>query len=147
MIRNMDERVGYHIGLAAHFLQNNYNQKLAEYELTVAQAKVLFMLVNYGDQLQSELQNRLYIKGSTMNGIIDSMLKKQLIEKKDSQNDRRSKLIILTEKGKLLEEKLWLETQDMDAELLKDFSHEEKLLLLAWLKRIKKNLLEYKEEI
>lgn len=145
MIRNMNERVGYHIGVAAHFLQNSYNQKLSEYDLTVAQAKVLYMLVNHGDQLQSELQNRLYIKGSTMNGIIESMLKKQLIDKEDSDIDRRSKLIILTEKGRTLEEKLWLGTQDMDEELMKGFSDEEKQLLLVWLKKIKKNLIENKE--
>ncbi|OIJ18105.1 MarR family transcriptional regulator [Anaerobacillus alkalidiazotrophicus] len=139
MIRNLDERVGYQIGVAAHLIQNTYNHKLSEYDLTVAQAKVLYMLVNYGEQLQSELQNRLFIKGSTMNGIIDSMLKKQLIEKNDSKTDRRSKIITLTEKGKILEEKLWLSTKAMEIELMKGFSNEEKQLLLAWLKRITEN--------
>ena len=140
MKRNMNDRVGYHIGVAAHFIQNNYNQKLAEFDLTVAQAKVLFMLVNYGDQLQSELQSRLYIKGSTMNGIVDSLLKKHLIEKMDSETDRRSKIILLTEKGKSLEETLWLETERMEEDLMKGFSHEEKHQLLTLLKRIKQNL-------
>ena len=136
----MNDRVGYHIGVAAHFMQNNYNQKLAEFDLTVAQAKVLFMLVNYGDQLQSELQSRLYIKGSTMNGIIDSLLKKDLIEKIDSETDRRSKIIVLTNKGKALEETLWLETEHMEEDLMIGFSPEEKQQLLTMLKRIKQNL-------
>ncbi|OIJ11570.1 MarR family transcriptional regulator [Anaerobacillus arseniciselenatis] len=140
MKRNIDDRVGYHIGVAAHFLQNNYNQKLAEFALTVAQAKVLFMLINYGDQLQSELQSRLYVKGSTMNGIVDSLLKKDLIEKNDSETDRRTKIIVLTEKGKALEETLWLETEHMEKDLMKGFSDNEKNQLLTLLKRIKQNL-------
>jgi DNA-binding MarR family transcriptional regulator len=145
MIRNMDDRVGYHIGIVAHFLQNSYNLVLAEYELTIAQAKVLYMLVKFGDQLQLELQNRLYIKSSTMNGIIESMIKKQLINKKDNDSDRRSKIISLTEKGRVLEARLWLGTKDMDAVLLKGFTEAEKQLLLSSLKRIKHNLLENKE--
>lgn len=142
MFRNIDERVGYHIGVAAHFIQNNYNQKLAEYELTVAQGKVLYMLVNFGDQLQAQLQQRLYIKASTMNGIIDSMLKKQLIEKNDSATDRRSKIISLTKKGRLLEDKLWLGSQHVEGEIIEGLSPEDKQLLLSLLKRVTKNLQE-----
>ncbi|MCT8137163.1 MarR family transcriptional regulator [Anaerobacillus sp. CMMVII] len=146
MIRNIEENIGYHIGVVAHFIQNNYNDKLSDYDLTVSQAKVLYMLVNHGEQLQTELQNRLYIKGSTMNGIIESMLKKQLIDKQDSDNDRRSKVITLTKKGRELEEKLWLGSQDMDAELLRGFSNSEKQLFLSALQRMKKNLLVDNEE-
>lgn len=140
MIRNIDERVGYHIGIAAHMIQNSFNQKLAQYDLTVAQAKVLFLLVQYGDQLQSELQNRLFIKASTMNGIIDSLLKKQLLNKCDSETDRRSKLISLTEKGKKLEETLWKDTHQLDESLLQGISQKEKQLLLKTIKTIITNL-------
>lgn len=145
MLRNTDDHVIYQIGTVAHFIQNNFNQKLAEFNLTVAQAKVLFNLVNYGNQPQSDLQQRLYVKASTMNGVIETLLKKQLIEKRDNRNDRRSKLIILTQKGKELEEKLWQESENMDKHLLKGFSMEEKHLLLGWLKRIKTNVLEENE--
>ncbi|TWI59185.1 MarR family winged helix-turn-helix transcriptional regulator [Halalkalibacter nanhaiisediminis] len=139
-MRNLDDRVGYHIGIVAHLMQNKFNQKLSEFGLTVAQSKVLFLLVQHGEQLQSELQNRLYIKASTMNGIIDSMLKKGLIEKIDSTLDRRQKQIVLTEKGELLEERLWDEVGEMDDSLMKGFLPEERQLFLAWLRKISNHL-------
>lgn len=134
MSRNIEDHVGYHILLSAHFIQNLFNEKLSEFDLTTSQAKVLYQLVKHGDLLQSEIQKKLYIQASTMNGIIDSLLKKHLIEKLDSDKDRRSKIIVLTEKGRALEEKLWNATEDIDNEISGGFSNEEKQQFLKWMK-------------
>ncbi|WP_216828507.1 MarR family winged helix-turn-helix transcriptional regulator [Alkalihalobacterium elongatum] len=142
MDRNIDERVGYHIGVVGHLIQNLYNEKLSKYGLTVAQAKVIFLLHANGDQLQSELQKSLLIKAPTMNGIIDSMLKKELIEKRDNENDRRSKMIILTEKGRVLEETLWNDIGLLEKELVTGLSKEEQSILIIWLKKLAQNLQE-----
>ncbi|KHF40419.1 MarR family winged helix-turn-helix transcriptional regulator [Halalkalibacter okhensis] len=136
MERNLEERIGYQIGVVAHLMQNQFNQKIAEYGVTNAQFKVLYLLAEHHELLQSALQNRLYIKASTMNGIIDSMLKNDLINKKESEQDRRSKIISLTEKGKVLEEKLWNEMGQMDARLMNHFSDEEKQLFFSFLRRV-----------
>lgn len=61
--------------------------------------------------MQLQLQQRLYIKASTMNGIIESLLNKNLIEKKENANDKRSKIISLSEEGKLLNKKVWDEIE------------------------------------
>ncbi|MDE5413508.1 MarR family winged helix-turn-helix transcriptional regulator [Alkalihalobacterium chitinilyticum] len=140
MERNIDERVGYHIGVVGHLLQNLYNEKLSEYGLTVAQAKVIYLLHAHGNLLQSELQKNLLIKAPTMNGIIESMLKKELIEKKDNESDRRSKTIILTEKGRVLEETLWNDIGRLEEELVNGLSKEEQKILIIWLKKLALNL-------
>jgi DNA-binding MarR family transcriptional regulator len=134
--RNLEDRIGYQIGIVAHLMQNQFNQKLAEYGVTHAQFKVLYQLTEHSELLQSAIQNRLYIKASTMNGIIDSMLKNGLINKKESEQDRRSKIISLTEKGRDLEEKLWNEMGQMDEKLMNNFSDEEKQLFFSFLRRV-----------
>ena len=69
----LDDKIEHQISMIAHLLYNQYNEKLAKYDLTVAQARVLSLLNQYGTQMQLQLQQRLYIKASTMNGIIESL--------------------------------------------------------------------------
>lgn len=75
----MDDEIkqlaGYHITLTAHLLQNEHNRALGDLDVTPAQSKALYLLNRFGSQSQTELQDRMYIKGSTMNGIIDSLQK------------------------------------------------------------------------
>ncbi|MCK0469924.1 MarR family winged helix-turn-helix transcriptional regulator [Halalkalibacter sp. APA_J-10(15)] len=138
--RDIERHVGYHIGIAAHFIQNRYNEKLAEVDLTVAQARALYLLVEHGPQIQVELQNRLYIKGSTMNGLIETMEKKGFIERRASSSDKRSKVIHLTDKGYEIDQIFWKKLTLLEDELLEGFMEEEKALLIVWLKRLKENL-------
>ncbi|SES36846.1 MarR family winged helix-turn-helix transcriptional regulator [Salipaludibacillus aurantiacus] len=140
MNREMDEFVAYHMGLVTHFIHNTHSHKLSDYDVTRAQAKALYLLSRFGDLTQSELQKRLYIKASTMNGIVESMLKKDLIIRSLSQTDRRTKVISLTASGAELEEKLWLEIINLEKDLMEGFSKEEQSLIISWLKRMKTNL-------
>ncbi|WP_196493734.1 MarR family winged helix-turn-helix transcriptional regulator [Ornithinibacillus caprae] len=145
MGRNIEEKVGYQIGVVAHLFHNQYNEQLAKYDVTVAQARVLYLLVEQGPQSQGELQQQLYIKGSTMNGIIESLLNKQLIEKSESLHDKRSKMISLTEKGRIIDQQLWDDMAETEDLVLKDFSIEEVAMMRHWLIKLKSNIIEMKE--
>ncbi|MFC0524244.1 MarR family winged helix-turn-helix transcriptional regulator [Pontibacillus salicampi] len=138
--KNINHVLGYHINVVSHFLQNKYNHKLAQYDMTSSQAKVLYFLADYGEQVQSELQDRLYIKGSSMNGLIESLLKKDLIARRPSEEDRRAKLVRLTDKGKALEADLWNVIEGLENQLAEGFEEEEVQVLISWLKRMKQNM-------
>ena len=141
-MRNIEDKVGYQIGMVAHLLHNQYSERLAKYDLTVAQARVLYLLQEYGTQTQLELQQRLFIKASTMNGIIESLLNKRLIDKRENEQDKRSKIVSLTENGRKVDQQLWGELEEVESELFKSLSKEEAALMFQWLKKIKNNLIE-----
>ena len=143
----MQEKLVYQVGMVAHLLENQYNDQLAVHGLTVAQSKVLFLLVENGPLSQVELQQSLYIKGSTMTGIIDSLLMKDLVEKSDSKVDKRSKIITINEKGRKLDQDLWENLNVQENELMDGFSEEEAALFLKWLQRMKSNLLIQEEGV
>ena len=147
MVRNMQEKLVYQVGMVAHLLENQYNDQLAVHGLTVAQSKVLFLLVENGPLSQVELQQYLCIKGSTMTGIIDSLLMKDLVEKSDSKVDKRSKIITINEKGRKLDQDLWENLNVQENELMDGFSEEEAALFLKWLQRMKSNLLIQEEGV
>ncbi|MEC2070746.1 MarR family winged helix-turn-helix transcriptional regulator [Alkalihalophilus marmarensis] len=138
--RQLENRIGYHIGILSHRIQNQYNLKLADYDLTVAQSRVLYLLVTYGSQTQVELQKKLYIKGSTMNGIIESLLKKNLIQRVASEMDKRAKIVHISDEGKKIEAQLWEELNQLESSLMEGFNADEKELLITWLKRIENNV-------
>lgn len=146
MDRNIENLLGYHINVVSHFIQNQYNQKLSEYGLTLAQAKVLYFLSEHGEQAQSEMQKRLYIKGSSMNGLVDSMLKKELILKQQSKEDRRTKLISLTDKGREIDGQLWNLINGTESQLGEGFTPEEQQKMISWLKKMKQNVESLQEE-
>ncbi|WP_100399981.1 MarR family winged helix-turn-helix transcriptional regulator [Bacillus sp. FJAT-44742] len=135
-MKKLEENLSYNIGVLAHLLRNHHNQVLMSFDLSFSQAKVLYFLHEFGEQSQSSLQKRLYIQPSSMNGLVESMVKKNLIEKKESQLDRRTKLISLTEKGIETEGRLREVREEVETDLVSDFEPPERELLLSWLKKM-----------
>ncbi|MGN6196812.1 MAG: MarR family winged helix-turn-helix transcriptional regulator [Ginsengibacter sp.] len=55
---------------------------------------------------QQELANMVVKDKSSMTYLVGNLVKKQLVKRIEDKNDRRSKLIFLTAKGKALQEKI-----------------------------------------
>ncbi|WP_187254608.1 MarR family winged helix-turn-helix transcriptional regulator [Alkalicoccus halolimnae] len=146
MNRKMNEVIGYQLGATAHLLHNEHNRSLAAHGLTRSQVKVLYLLQSYGLQSQAQLQKQLFIQGSTMNGLLESLLKSELVEKTASRSDRRQKLISLTEKGRTLEKTVWREAMQIEEKVTDFLSEEEKQYLLQTLKTMQGKLQKETEE-
>ncbi|MFD2923224.1 MarR family winged helix-turn-helix transcriptional regulator [Halobacillus naozhouensis] len=145
MDRDIHPLLGYNINVISHFIQNVFNEKLSDYGLTYSQAKVIYFLANHGEQSQTELQNRLYIKASSMNGIIESLLKNECITKQICPNDKRSKLIKLTDKGVQLDETIWTIAQNIENEISLGLAEKDQQVMISCLQKIQNNLKHLKE--
>jgi DNA-binding MarR family transcriptional regulator len=140
MERNIDRTLGYNINMLSHFLQNIYNQRLGEYGLTHSQAKVIYFLAKAGEQSQTDLQKQLHIKASSMNGLIETLLKHERISKRSCQKDKRTKLVKLTEKGNELHATILQIIEDIELEATEGLSREEQQVMVSWLKKMQDNL-------
>ncbi|AOM84170.1 MarR family winged helix-turn-helix transcriptional regulator [Salisediminibacterium beveridgei] len=140
MSDEINHLLGYQLSLTAHLLQNEHNRRLSELDMTGAQSKAIYLLKRFGRQSQTALQERMYIKGSTMNGIIDSLDKKALIEKSDSASDRRVKEISLTESGIHMEEQIWGAIKELEEKLTSGLTDQEKEKMLEMLHTIQENV-------
>ncbi|MFD1019302.1 MarR family winged helix-turn-helix transcriptional regulator [Thalassobacillus hwangdonensis] len=140
MKREIDHHLGYNINIISHLIKNIYNEKLSEFGLTTAQAKVLYFLSDCGAQTQSELQQRLYIKASSINGILDSLLKKELITKTSSAEDKRTKVIDISDKGKQLDNLVWNTILEIENMVSEGFSESERATIMRWLHKMKANI-------
>ncbi|ELK48688.1 MarR family transcriptional regulator [Halobacillus sp. ACCC02827] len=138
--KQIDHSLGYNIHMVSHFLKNIYNERLGEYGLTHAQAKVIYFLATSGEQSQTEMQKRLHIQASSMNGLIESLLKHERILKRPSETDKRTKLISLTDQGLDLYDTILQIIDEIETEATEGLSWEEEQVMNAWLKKMQNNL-------
>ena len=70
--------------------------------LTMPQARILFLLVEQGDQSAGDLAEYLSVSPSTITGITDRLTRQGLIERRDDPRDRRLVRLCLTPEGRRL---------------------------------------------
>lgn len=139
MIARFD-RTGRLMGMLNRALRRNYDRQLKDYGLTPCQFEVLMILCEEDGILLSELGRRVSRDGPTITGVIDRMEKKMLVKRKRDSRDRRVVKVILTPKGKGMEEQLSLTKKQILEKITKDLSARELTLLDTVLVKMMKNV-------
>lgn len=141
MKSNAENHVGYLIQQISHLLEQLLNKNLANEDLSVSHARVIYLLYKNDGMTQSELQQDLLIKASSITKLIDVLEEKGLVKREACNEDARVRRIYLTEEGRKKEEKLCKIKEDTEAKLLSTLSENERKELIRFLKLIKTTLL------
>jgi DNA-binding MarR family transcriptional regulator len=141
MKSNPENHVGYLIQQISHLLEQLFNKKLANEDLSVSHARVIYLLYKNDGMTQSELQQDLLIKASSITKLIDVLVEKGLVKRESSTEDARIKRIYLTNEGRKKEEILCKIKEETEATLLNTLSDAEHKNLIHSLKSIKMTLL------
>lgn len=122
--------------------ESHCNKNLQKYNLTQAQMDILVYLQHHKDSIitQKDLEIGLRLKNPTVTGILNRLEEKELINRKKHPNDKRAKIISMTEKSKLIMEEAYIDMKEMDLYIVEDFSEEEKKELFRLLYKILDNL-------
>ncbi|EHQ90694.1 MarR family winged helix-turn-helix transcriptional regulator [Desulfosporosinus youngiae] len=110
--------------------------ELEPFNVTPVQYGVLQCLWDEGGQTPKQIGNVLGLDSSTITGILDRLENKALIIRNSCIGDRRAIKVELTEKGSELREPIGKIVEDVNIEVLKQFSSEEIAELKKILKRI-----------
>jgi DNA-binding MarR family transcriptional regulator len=116
------------------------DEALQPYGLTAAQFDVLQYLWMQDGMEHRELQERLGVSSPTLTNVIDSMVDRDLVERRISPQDARVKLIYLTPHARQLHEQLGTAGEHFAARMLQGFSRSEAGLFVEWLKKVTRNL-------
>lgn len=86
------------------FYRQIIHRKIREHNINVTfeMLHILRCLDRAGKINQQELANLTYKDKSSLSYLIKNMEKRGLIKREEDENDKRSKLVVLSEKGKLL---------------------------------------------
>lgn len=94
-----NDKISMLIKKTALLAEKDTNILLAPYELTGAQFRMLMFLYRKQQQhiRQTDLENAFGMTNPTVTGIINNLEKKRLVQRIENPDDRRSKLLWLTD--------------------------------------------------
>ncbi len=122
----LKECINYLLTTAQHTVFQYLSQRLSEYDITPSQYGVLNCLWSgNGTRTPKQIADALRLETSTISGILDRMQKKYLIERIINKENRREILVNITEKGKGLEEPVLKIIDEVNHDILKEFSPEQ----------------------
>ena len=145
MCQEFSRRLGPTLGWAAQLSRCAMDARVSSYDVTPVQARLLLYLHRCGGLVpQRELTAFMRAKPSTVNGILDRLEEKGLVQRSVSGQDARQRLITLTDKGRQQQARFAESFLAIEEAALRGFSPEEQALLMDFLDRVILNL---KEEL
>ncbi len=101
MSNNSDDRLIFLILTAQHLLKKRLQEEFRREEvlITPSHTGILFTLEEKGPQSMNSLSEFLFVKNSTVTGLIDRLEKNRLVRRNPVGGDRRSWHISITGKG------------------------------------------------
>ena len=133
--------LGPMLGRCAHLVRERMDARMSRFGMTPAQTHVLrYLRQNGGQMSQRALLDSLKVKPPTVNGILDRMEEKGLVERTVSGQDARQRVVALTPAG--LEREKQAEQSFLEAEALiaRGLTAEETDTLRSLLERVIHNL-------
>ena len=131
------ECINFLLTTAQHTVFQYLSQRLAPYDITPSQYGILNCLwINDGTCLPRQIAELLCLETSTVSGILDRMQKKDLIDRVINPENRREILVMITPKGEALKAPVLKIIDEVNEEVLKDFSPKETEFIRKSLRQI-----------
>ncbi len=128
-MEHIEDCLSFYLGKAYQRVTQAAKQRLAPYGVTPVQYALLKVLWEKDNQSGAELGERLLLDSATMTGLLDRLEHAGLIERKAHATDRRVNRVVLTARGRDLQEPLDREMDQMNQDFLGDFPPEQAQLL------------------
>ncbi|MEW9701673.1 MarR family winged helix-turn-helix transcriptional regulator [Paenibacillus sp. SI8] len=142
---HLDHSIGFNMGLTYRKLSNLLQQRLKVYDITPEQWSVLYQIDKADGLMQKEIAERVGKDRPTTTRILDQLEGKGYVYKKTGENDRRSFLVYITDKGSsLMQETIPIE-QKVITDVRQCMSNEEYNLLMNLLIRVSNQVSELTE--
>lgn len=122
----MNKHIGKEIIILSNKMKRYLNNKKSEYDITNSQSRILrFLYFNNKDIFYNDLEKEFDLRGSSINGLIDNLIKKNYINVDVCISDKRKKKITLSDKGKKLATILVKEITEFENDLNDSLTKEE----------------------
>lgn len=133
---------GFYIKHINDVLQRDSNNALRSQDLTLSQIVVLLQLETApnGELSLKDLEKRLQVAQSTAAGIIVRLEHKKFVEAFSSAEDKRIKMVRITQSGLACCASAQLQMQQTEERLLSQLTETERILFIALLKKVSDSL-------
>lgn len=131
----LDDQIGFVLRLAVQFHTAIFTARIVG-NLTQTQFATLAKIYEIGGCSQSDLGRHLMLDSATVNGVVDRMRSRGLIEVSDDPTDRRRQSIALTREGMRVIEEAQAVAKEISVETLSALSSSEQTRLLQLLRKM-----------
>ena len=114
------------------------NQLLTPYDLTNSQFKILMVLMHApaGSVRQIDIENKFAMTNPTVTGLVQKLEAKDLVKRMPHPEDKRSKVLVLTDRAMGMKEELLALADDLERQMTQNLNHDECEQLAALLLKI-----------
>jgi DNA-binding MarR family transcriptional regulator len=137
---NLEEYLGIKVAKVRNSIKNEMELALIPYDITTTQFVVLVKLCEKDRMTQKELAKDTNYKQSALTLILDKLELKKLINREAKENDRRAYLIVITNEGRKLENKLIVVAKELEKRILEGISNNQKIEFINILDKIYHNI-------
>jgi len=116
------------------------SNELSQGKITIPQYHILDYLYNKGESVMREIADYLFVTPPAVTGIVDKLVKMQLVHRSFRSSDRRIIIVSLTQKGKNVISKIKNQSNELFLAILKGFSPKEKKNFLEVTEKMEKLL-------
>ena len=115
---------------------------LDKLDLTAAQGRLMAFLAHRGEQptYAKDVEAEFHLSHPTVSGLLSRLEQKGFLELKTDPNDRRSKRIVISEKGMASHERMHSVIMDNESRIVQGFSEDEKAQFAQFLHRAIENV-------
>lgn len=126
-------------GKAYRVLNTTLTKVLYRYDLSVPEWKILGSLYDHGAMKLADLAVHLDVEAPLVTALIDKLERKEFVQRTQSEKDKRSKIITITDKGKGTIISLEPQVKLSMAKLLKGINRKQLLTYITILETIINN--------
>ena len=131
----LEEQVGHLLRRAHQRASAIFQEHMAE-DLTPQQYATLIKIRDFGSVSQNRLGRAVAMDPATSQGVVQRLIAKQLIQRRDDPEDRRRSLLSLTPRGAELAESLIPLGRKITAGTLKPLTNDEQAVFLKLLGKL-----------
>ena len=136
----MENEIDLKILIALHRVVNAVDSKtiklVKSYGLSLGQFALLEVLYHKGEMTVGQVQKKILSTTGTMPVIIKNLVKRKLISHKEDENDKRKRLLYITDKGRDIISKVFPKNKEIIIEYFKNMEIDEKKEFLRLMKSL-----------
>ena len=147
--REQQQDFGFFLSGISHSIQQYFNRVYDDYGITYPQSRLLTYLIRTEQEAeeegrtsstnQRELERALGIKASSVSSLVRNLEARGFVTSGRVESDTRNKRIVLTEKGRMLDEVMARAVEETENHLMEGMTTEEHAQLLGLLARLNEN--------
>lgn len=105
-MKDFTEAWCFRLAALSRKISRSYNAECSNYGITATQSFVLLDLLDHDGSSVKDIATRIQLDSPAVTGVIDRLIKENLVVRQEDPSDRRSLQIFLTPPGQCLVEKL-----------------------------------------